>query len=216
MLSLRETLRLLALAFIAQISSHGHALPLCSGLNEFQGSQSLELAPGTDCTFQTGEHRLVVFINYTPKHQKPWPPQIEYAVNGQALDLPTYKFYFIQLRAQDQMAFRNVGTRTSNLYYFAGSYWSLGIWAYCLIASTLGAAIAFAYYFLYRRTAYFHLAFFSLTTALYNMLHPTAFTLNYVLFFVMVSSYVIYRPLKGSGFQGKIQRQSLWTLLFLF
>jgi HPt (histidine-containing phosphotransfer) domain-containing protein len=171
------------------ITAHGHAAPLCSGLHDFQGSQSLELAPGTECSFQTSEQRLVVFLNYTPKHQKSWLPQIEYAVNGRTLDLPTSKFYFIQLHAQDQMSFRNVGPRNVNLYYFAGSFWSLWIWAYCLIASTLGAAIAFAYYFLYRRTAYFHLAFFSLTTALYNVLHPTAFTLNYVFFFIMVSSY---------------------------
>jgi HPt (histidine-containing phosphotransfer) domain-containing protein len=220
MLSLREALRLLAVSFILLISSSGHALPLCSGLQDFQGTQSLELEPGTECTFQTSEPRLVIFINYTPKHQKAWLPQIEYAVNGQTVELPTYKFYFIQLKAQDQMSFRNVGTRRSNLYYFAGSYWSLWIWAYCLIASTLGAAIAFAYYFLYRRTAYFHLAFFSLTTALYNMLHPTAFTLNYVLFFVMVSSYFnIVLGFQRPQWNRRIQLftvgfAALWTLSF--
>jgi HPt (histidine-containing phosphotransfer) domain-containing protein len=150
---------------------------------------NMTLAPQSVCTFEANEPRLVIFLNYTPKHQKPWLPQVEYAVNGQILELPTFKVYFVQLQAGDRMSFRNLTERPTDLYYFAGGYWSLLIWAYCFISSTLGAAIAFAYYFLYRRMAYFHLAFFSLTTALYNMLHPTAFSLNYVAFFVMVSSY---------------------------
>ncbi len=178
----------LAIGCVFHSASSTAATP-CQELQTFATSMNMELAPLATCTFQANGPQLVIFLNYTPAHQKSWLPQVEYAVNGQVLNLPTHKFYFVQLQAGERMSFRNLTNRKTDLSYFAGEYWSLLIWCFCLISSILGAAIASAYCLLYRRMNYFHLAFFSLSTTLYNVLHPTAFTLNYVAFFVMVSSY---------------------------
>ncbi len=190
MLTLRSIYFLLGLGIACFCpAAPSTAATRCQELQAFAPSMNMELPPLATCTFQTDGPQLVIFLNYTPKHQKSWLPQVEYAVNGQVLNLPTHKFYFVQLQAGDRMSFRNLTDRKTDLSYFAGEYWSLLVWCFCLISSILGAAIASAYCLLYRRMSYFHLAFFSLTTTFYNLLHPTAFTLNYVAFFVMVSSY---------------------------
>jgi HPt (histidine-containing phosphotransfer) domain-containing protein len=198
----------------------GLAAVRCDGIMPLQPSINMELPPHGECRFSSTEPKLVIFINYTANRQMPWLPQVDYLVNEKVLDLPTFKFYFVQLHAGDHLSFRNLTTRRTEVYYFAGAYWSLLIWAFCLITSTLGAAVAFAYFLLYRRMAYFHLAFFSLATALYNVLHPTAFTLNYVSFFVMASSYFnvvlgFQRPRWNRNILlATLTLATLWTLSF--
>jgi len=174
---------------ILPLSAQSVAATPCQGTAPLQSNQIFEIQPLSACAFEADHSVLVFFLNYTKNHNRAELPKVDYALNGRNLDLPPYKIYFLLLHAGDQINFLNRTDRRTDLYYFAGGYWSLWIWVFCLMSSTLGAVIAFTYYFLYGRSAYFHLAFYSLMTALYNILHPTAFTLNYVVFFMMVSSY---------------------------
>ncbi len=108
MLTLRSIYFLLGLGIACFCpAAPSTAATRCQELQAFAPSMNMELSPLATCTFQTDGPQLVIFLNYTPKHQKSWLPQVEYAVNGQVLNLPTQKFYFVQLQAGDRMSFRN-------------------------------------------------------------------------------------------------------------